>query len=144
VVLAAGTFDPATFLPRNDGSLVSIDLRRGVAGLPVALEGNGVSLELGGDGFVYVTTTSDYQTLNLLRFDPMGGSFTRGPADPISVRGPDGRRVDCWSATALADARIVCATFSFVEAGRLVLADESGTFIDENASGFGTTDLASR
>jgi hypothetical protein len=31
-----------------------------------------------------------------------------------------------------------------VDAGRLVLADEGGTFIDENSSGFGTTDLASR
>ena len=110
----------------------------------MALGANGVSLELGADGLVYVTTTSDYQTLNLLRFDPVGGSFRRGPDDPIAVRGEDGRRVDCWSATSLADGRIVCSTFSFVEAGRLVLGDESGAFIAEVASGFGTTDLANR
>ena len=142
IVLAAGTFDPGTFLPANDGSLVSIDLGSGAASPPVALRANGVSLELGADGLVYVTATSDYQTLNLLRFDPASGSFTRGPSDPISVRGADGHRVDCWSATALVDGRIVCATFSFVESGRLVLGDEGGAFIDEIESGFGTTDLA--
>lgn len=144
IVLAAGTFDPDTFLPVNNGSLVSIDLGSGAVGPAVALGANGVSLELGADGMVYVTTTSDYQTLNLLRFDPGSGSFRRGPADPITVRGRDGSRVDCWSATSLADGRIVCATFSFVEAGRVVLGDENGVFIAEVASGFGTTDLASR
>ena len=144
IVMAAGTFDPGTFLPLNDGSLVSIDLASGAASPPVALGANGVSLELGADGLVYVTTTSDYQTLSLLRFDPASGSFGRGPGDPIAVRGEDGGRVDCWSATSLSDGRIVCSTFSFVETGRLVLADESGAFIAEIGSGFGTTDLAIR
>jgi hypothetical protein len=144
IVLAAGTFDPVTFLPVNDGSLVAIDLGNGTVRPPVALDANGVSLELGGDGFVYVTTTSDYQTLDLLRFDPVAGSFVRGPSDPLLVRGADGRRVDCWSATALDDGRVVCATFSFVEAGRLLLADQGGAFMDEIGSGFGTTDLATR
>jgi hypothetical protein len=144
VVLAAGTFDAGTFLPSNDGALVVIDLEGRVAGPAVALAANGVSLELGADGSVYVTTTTDYQTLNLLRFDPASGSFVRGPANPIVVLGGNGRSVDCWSATALDDGRIACTTFSFAEAGRLVLADREGSFIDEVASGFGSTDVALR
>lgn len=144
VVLAAGSFDPGTFLPSNDGALVVIDLEAGVAGSAVPLAANGVSLELGADGAVYVTTTSDHQTLNLLRFDPASGSFVRGPANPITVSGGDGRAVDCWSATALDDGRIACTTFSFAESGRLVLADRKGSFIDEVASGFGSTDVALR
>ena len=142
LVLASGTFDPTTFLPSNDGSVVAVDMATGSAGSPVPLDANGVSLELGTDGFVYVTTTSDYQSLELLRFDPVSGVFQRGPADPITVTGEQGGRVDCWSATGLADGRIVCVTFSFAEAGRLVLADRDGGFIDEVASGFGSTDVA--
>lgn len=144
LVLASGTFDPTTFLPSNDGSLVAIDVATGSAESPLPLSANGVSMELGSDGFVYVTTTSDYQSLSLLRFDPVGGAFVRGPADPITVTGEDGVRVDCWSATGLIDGRIVCVTFSFAEAGRLVLADRAGGFIDEIPSGFGSTDVASR
>lgn len=144
LVLASGTFDPTTYLPSNDGSLVAIDVSTGAADSPVPLGANGVSMELGADGFVYVTTTSDYQSLSLLRFDPVGGAFVRGPADPITVTGQDGGRVDCWSATGLSDGRIVCVTFSFAEAGRLVLADHGGGFIDEVPSGFGSTDVASR
>lgn len=144
VVLAAGSFDESSFLPANDGSIVSIDLATGEAGPPLALGSNGVSLELGEDGHVYVTTTSDYAALRLLRFDPVLGSFARGPANPIDIRDPDGASVNCWTATALEDGRIICATFSFVEAGRLVLADAAGGFIDEVPSGFGTTDVATR
>ncbi len=144
IVLAAGTFDSATFLPANDGALVVVDLEAGTTGPLLALEANGVSLEPGADGFVYVSTTADFQTLNLLRFDPASGDFARGPADPIPVVGGAGRRVDCWAATALADGRIVCVTFSFAESGRLVVASAGGSFIHEVASGFGTTDLALR
>jgi len=144
LVLAGGSFDPTTFLPTNDGSLVAVDLATGSTGFPVPLGANGVSMELGADGLVYVTTTSDYQSLDVLRFDPAGGAFDFGPADPIPVEGADGGRVDCWSATALADGRIVCITFSSAEAGRLVLTDRSGRFLDEVPSGFGSTDVASR
>jgi hypothetical protein len=144
LVLAGGSFDPETFLPSNDGSLVAIDLADGSAGSAVPLGANGVSMELGGDGLVYVTTTSDYQSLDVLRYDPGSRAFDRGPADPIPIKGADGGRVDCWSATALTDGRIVCITFSFAEAGRLVLTDRSGGFLDEVPSGFGSTDVASR
>jgi len=144
VVLAGGTFDSGTFLPTGDGALVVIDLETGTPGPSIPLSANGVSLELGADGAIYVTMTADYQTLELLRFDPTSGSFARGPADPIVVRGGDGQPVQCWSATALGDGRIACTTFSFAEAGRLVLSDPDGGFIHEVAAGFGTTDIALR
>ncbi len=142
VVLVAGTFDPTTFLPANDGALLTIDLDTGAVGSAVALGANGVALELGRDGLIYLTTTSDFQSLDLLRYNPGSGAFARGPADPIVVTGEGGGRVDCWTATGLRDGRILCVTFSFAEAGRLVLADEEGGFIDEVSSGFGSTDLA--
>jgi len=142
IVLVAGSFDPVTFLPANDGALVLVDLPAGATHSPLALEANGISLEEGDDGWIYVTTTSDFETTSLLRFDPGEGNFDRGPSDPIIVRGKDGAPVDCWSATAAIDGRIVCATFSFAEAGRLVLAEPDGTFIHEVPSGFGTTDVA--
>ncbi len=144
IVLAAGTFDPGTFQPLNDGALAIVDLDDRTVDAPLALAANGVSLELGADGFVYVTATSDFNELHVLRFDPTTGSFDRGPDDPIDVRGPAGERVECWSATAVRDGRILCLTFSFAEAGRLVLTDSNGAFIDEMPSGFGSTDLGLR
>ena len=144
IVLAAGTFDPESFQPLNDGALVVLDLDDRAVDGAFALAANGVSLELGTDGFVYVTATSDFSELHVLRFDPAKGSFDRGPEDPIDVRGPAGERVECWSATAVRDGRIVCSTFSFAEAGRLVVTDANGAFIDEVPSGFGSTDLGLR
>lgn len=143
LVLASGTFDPLTFLPANDGTIVQVDLATSaLVGAPVELEGNGVSLELGQDGLVYITTTSDYQSLDLLVYNPISGSFIHGPRDPIVVRARDGGRVNCWTATGLVDGRIACVTFSSAEAGRLVIANEIGQFVDEVASGFGSTDVA--
>lgn len=142
VVLAGGTFDPTTFAPANDGSLVTIDLDAGNVSSVDALGANGVALELGRDGLIYVTTTSDFQSLDLLRYDPGSQVFARGPENPIVVTDEGGRRVDCWAATGLTDGRIVCVTFSFAEAGRLVLTDREGGFLDDVDSGFGSTDLA--
>ncbi len=144
IVLAAGTFDPGTFQPLNDGVLAIVDIDDRTVDATVALVANGVSLELGADGFVYVTATSDFSEILVLRFDPTTSSFDRGPDDPIDVTGAAGERVECWSATAVRDGRILCSTFSFAEAGRLVLTDENGAFIDEVPSGFGSTDLGLR
>lgn len=144
IVLAAGTFDPGTFQPLNDGVLAIVDIDDRTVDATVALIANGVSLELGADGFVYVTATSDFSEIHVLRFDPTTSSFDRGPDDPIDVTGAAGERVECWSATAVRDGRILCSTFSFAEAGRLVLTDANGAFIDEVPSGFGSTDLGLR
>ncbi len=143
-VMAAGSFDPDTFLPAGDGYLVVIDLESGATVSALALEANGVELELGGDGFLYLTATSDFETLDVLRFDPVLGDFGRGPGNPVVVRGADGLRVDCWVAVGLSDGRIACLTFSFAEAGRLVLAGPNGDFISETVSGFGSTDVSLR
>jgi hypothetical protein len=144
VVLAGGTFDPITFAPNSDGSLLTVDpvTLRVVSNRP--LGANGVRLALGADAYVYVTTTTDYASLNLLRFDPDTGSFDRGPGDPIRTRDRSGGRVDCWTATALLDGRIVCATFRTDAPGRLLLLESDGMAISETESGFGTTEIAIR
>jgi hypothetical protein len=143
LVLASGAIDPLTFLPANDGTLVQVDLATAaVVGAPIELEGNGVSLELGQDGLVYITTTSDYQLLDLVVYDPAIGAFVHGPRDPIVVRGQDGGRVNCWTATGLRDGRVACVTFSSAESGRMVVTNDVGRFIDERPSGFGSTDVA--
>ena len=116
--------------------------RRVIATRP--LGANGVRLSLGEDGKAYVTTTSDYLTLNLLRFDPASGDFEQGPADPVEAADSSGAAVDCWTATALDDGRILCATFRTDAPGRLLLLRSSGSSLSEAPGGFGTTDLGIR
>jgi hypothetical protein len=141
VVLAGGTFDPVTFAPDGNGAIVTIDVADESLSVPVPLDGNGIGLESGRDGLIYVTSTTDFVTIDLLRFDPATGAFQRGPDNPIRIRDAAGSRVDCWTATALADRRLLCATFSFAEAGRLLLLDSEGRALSEVPSGFGTTDI---
>jgi streptogramin lyase len=144
IILAGGTFDPVTFAPNADGSLVTVDpvARRVTSNL--RLGANGVRLALGADGYVYVTTTVDYVTLALLRFDPRTGRFDRGPDQPIDTRGPSGDPVPCWTAAALADSRILCSTFRTDAPGRMLLMGPDGDPIFETESGFGTTEIAIR
>jgi len=80
--------------------------------------------------------------LHVLRFNPGTNAFSRGPADPIRVKDAGGQDVDCWVATALGDGRLVCSTFSYEQAGRIILADGDGNFLGEAVGGYGTTDLA--
>ncbi len=142
IVLAAGTFDPGTFLPEGNGALVAVRVGDGSIGTALPLQGNGISLELGADGDVYVTTTSDFESTTVLRYDPTLRLFARGPSDPILVRDGAGTQVACWAATAMEDGRLLCVTFSFAEAGRLLLTQPDGMILDEASSGFGSTDLA--
>ncbi len=141
IVLAGGTLDPETFAPRGDGALVLADVGSATVVEAFPLQGNGIGLELGLDGMVYVTSTADFVAIDVLRFDPAVRRFDRGPDDPLSIRAPGGGPLDCWTASALADGRLLCATFSFAESGRLLLADATGDGISETSSGFGTTDL---
>lgn len=144
VVLLGGTFDQGTFEPQGDGGLVVVDVADRSTGPFVPLDANGVSIEAGEDGLVYVTSTSDFAATDLVSFDPATGSFVAGPQDPIDVRDEAGGDVSCWTATALEDGRLLCATFSVVEAGRLLLLEGDGSAIDEIPSGFGSTDLLLR
>lgn len=143
VVLLGGTLS-ASFQPNGDGALVVVDPSARTTGPLVPLGGNGVSIELGADGLIYVTATSDFVSLDLLRFNAGTGSFVNGPTLPFEVRDASAARVDCWVATGLADGRVLCATFAVAEAGRLLLVDDSGAALAETAGGFGTSDLVVR
>ena len=144
VVLLGGTFDENTLAPVGDGGLVVVDVADRSTGPFVPLDANGVSIETGEDGIVYVTSTEDFVATSLVSFDPAAGSFVAGPSAPVDVRDAAGDDVSCWTATALADGRLLCATFSVVEPGRLLLLEDDGSAIDEVPSGFGSTDLLLR
>lgn len=144
VILLGGTFDPATFAPNGDGGLVTVSVFGLALGLVHDLQANGVSIEAGADGLVYVTATSDFVSLDAMSFDASADAFIRGPSTPLDIRDAAGTRVDCWAVTALADGRKVCVTFSFASAGRLILLDSLGEPASEIPSGFGSTDLLVR
>lgn len=144
VVLLGGTLDPTTFAPNGDGGLVVVDVASRSAGPFVSLDGNGVAIEAGADGLVYVTSTNDFVETELVSFDPETGDFVNGPSDPIDPRDEGGAAVECWAATALEDGRILCVTFSNVQSGELYLMSENGNATDAVPSGFGSTDLLLR
>ena len=140
VVLEAGTLSP-TFVPEGNGDLSIVDPATLQVSGPFPLGGNGVSLEDGADGLVYVTVTTDFVDLLTLRFDPAVPGFVNGPTNPIATRDATGGAIPCWATTALADGRLVCATFRSEEAGDLFLLSADGSFLDVVEGGFGTTDL---
>ena len=144
VVLAGGTFDPVTFAPNGDGALVTVDPAGRTVTAVHPLQANGTSIALGSDGLVYVTTTLDFVSLALLRFDSRASSFDRGPSNPIRSSDLAGDPVDCWTSTALQDGRILCGTFRTDAPGRLLLLSATGEALSETAAGFGTTDIGIR
>ncbi len=141
VVLNAGTLTP-TFEPEGNGTLAVVDpVTLQVSG-PFPLGGNGVSLENGADGRVYVTVTNDFAgPIRTLSFDVGANGFVRGPDDPIPTRDDAGTDISCWVATSLADGRLLCATFRTDQAGTIYLLNADGSFISSTAGGFGTSDL---
>ncbi len=142
VVLNAGTLTP-TFEPEGNGTLAVVDPVPPfqVSG-PFPLGGNGVSLEDGADGRVYVTVTNDFAgPIRTLSFDVGANGFVRGPEDPIPTRDDAGADISCWVATSLADGRLLCATFRTDQAGTIYLLNADGSFISSTAGGFGTSDL---
>lgn len=143
IVLATGSFDE-TFAAKGDGHLVAVRLADRTVREAIPLQANGLSMELGADGDVYVATTSDFVATEILRYDPVTGRFVNGPGNGVNVRDLRGDPVNCWVATALADGRVLCATFAFAEAGTLYLTEPDGTFLDAIPSGFGSTDLLVR
>ena len=143
VVLLGGTLD-ATFAPVGDGGIVVVDVDDRTAGAFIPVAANGVAIEAGADGRVYLTTTNDFVSTSVLSFDPATGAFLAGPSDPVDTRDGGGDPVQCWTATALEDGRLLCVTFATAEAGRLLLLEADGSAIDEIPSGFGSTDLLLR
>lgn len=141
LVLMGGTFDPVTFAPNGDGGLVSVDITARSAGPFVPLGGNGVAIEAGADGLVYVTSTTDFLTLDARVLNPAAGT---GGSLPLAMRDAAGTKVDCWAVSALDDGRRVCITFDFASPGRLLVFDSDGEAVSEVPSGFGSTDLLLR
>ena len=142
VVLNAGTLTP-TFEPEGNGTLAVVDPVPPfqVSG-PFPLGGNGVSLEDGADGRVYVTVTNDFAgPIRTLSFDVGANGFVRGPDDPIPTRDDAGADISCWVVTSLADGRLLCATFRTDQAGTMYLLNADGSFVSSTAGGFGTSDL---
>ncbi|MEE9577477.1 MAG: hypothetical protein V3W35_08705 [Gemmatimonadota bacterium] len=142
VVLNAGTLTP-TFEPEGDGTLAVVDVVPPfqVSG-PFPLGGNGVSLEDGADGRVYVTVTNDFAgPIRTLSFNVGTNGFVRGPDDPIRTRDDAGADISCWVATSLADGRLLCATFRTDQAGTLYVLNADGSFVSSTPGGFGTSDL---
>lgn len=143
VVLLGGTLDPS-FDPMGDGGLIVLDVATRTVGPFQPLAANGVAIEAGADGLVYVTSTNDFQETDLLSFDPAAGSFVAGPGAPLDPRSPGGARIECWAATALEDGRLLCVTFRVAESGRLYLLDANGAGLSQRSSGFGSTDILLR
>ncbi len=142
VVLNAGTLTPM-FEPEGNGALAVVDVVPPfqVSG-PFPLGGNGVSLEDGADGRIYVTVTNDFAgPIRTLSFDVGANGFVRGPDDPIPTRDDAGADISCWVATSLADGRLLCATFRTDQAGTMYVLNADGSFVSSAAGGFGTTDL---
>jgi len=142
VVLNAGTLTP-TFEPEGNGTLEIVDpVTLRVAEQQFLLGGNGVSLEAGADGRVYVTVTNDFAgPIRTLSFDVGANGFVRGPDDPIPTSDEAGADISCWVATSLADGRLLCATFRTDQAGTVYLLSADGSFVSSTAGGFGTSDL---
>ena len=141
VVLNAGTLTP-TFEPEGNGTLAVIDPATLQISEPFPLGGNGVSLEDGADGRVYVTVTNDFAgPIRTLSFNVGANGFVRGPDDPIRTRDDAGADISCWVATSLADGRLLCATFRTDQAGTLYVLNADGSFVSSTAGGFGTSDL---
>ncbi|MFQ5688953.1 MAG: hypothetical protein ACE5HQ_01610 [Gemmatimonadota bacterium] len=142
-VMASGGFD-ANFMPVGNGTLVQTRPSASAVVETLPLGGNGLSLEAGKNGRVYVTTTLDFQSIQVLMFNPSTGDWVRGPDNPIQPVDVNGADIACWVATAMADGRLLCATFSTAAPGRLYLLDSNGAEISSITSGFGSTDIALR
>ena len=147
LVLAGGGFGPPPdFAPNNDGQVIVMNaIARGVI-TSLDLEGNGISLEAGRNSLNYITRTtgSDFGSTDLLVFNLITKTWVRGPNNALEPKDASGADLNCWAASALLDSRILCVTFAFGTAGRLVLLDANGAFLDEAAVGQGATDLIVR
>ncbi len=80
LVLASGTFDPTTFLPASDGSLVAVDLATGVGGTPGGAE---CQRRINGVGFGWFRLCDHDNGLS----DPEPPAFRSGQRDLRSRAG---------------------------------------------------------
>ncbi|MXW55474.1 MAG: hypothetical protein F4Z33_04110 [Gemmatimonadales bacterium] len=146
LLLAGGGVDPATATSPVGGNLVEIDmLARSIQDVNT-LGGNGVSMEGGRDGLVYVVRTKGVGATetDVLTFSFAVRAWVNGPENPIQPRDRDGSNLSCRIAAGFLDGQILCATYVTAGPGRLVLLSDEGEFIDETPIGAGTTDILLR
>lgn len=147
LVLAGGGFGPAPdFAPNNDGQLVIANASARAVITSLALQGNGIAVEPGLNGLLYVTRTTgnDFASTDVVSLNLPTRSFARGPGNPLRPRDASGANLNCWAATALLDGRLLCITFSAGANGRLALLSADGAFLDDIPVGQGAVDLAVR
>ncbi len=146
LLLAGGGVDPLTSAPQGDGNLVEIDMSARSVQDVNALGGNGISMEAGRDGLVYVVRTKHVEAAetDVLTFSFAVRSWVNGPENPIQPRDRDGSNLSCRVAAGFLDGQILCATYVAAGQGRLVLLSAEGEFIDEAPIGAGTTDILLR
>jgi len=146
LLLAGGAVDPLTSTPLAEGNLVEIDVRARSVQDENALGGNGISMEAGRDGLVYVVRTKGIGATetDVLTFSFAVRSWVNGPNNPIQPRDRDGSNLSCRVAAGFLDGQIICATYVAAGQGRLVLLSAEGEFIDETPIGAGTTDILLR
>lgn len=146
LLLAGGGVDPVTSAPLGDGNLVEIDMSARSVQDVNTLDGNGISMEAGRDGLVYIVRTKgvDATETDVLTFSFAVRTWMKGPENPIRPRDRDGSNLNCRVAAGFLDGQILCATYVAAGRGRLVLLSAEGEFIDEAPIGAGTTDILLR
>ncbi|WP_420634640.1 hypothetical protein [Candidatus Palauibacter sp.] len=143
--LAGGSLDPATSAPMGNGSLVEINVTaRGVQDTNT-LGGNGLSMEPGRNGLIYIVRTRDTTTdTDVLTFNFSVRVFERGPDNPIQPLDRDGSSLNCRVVSAFLDGEMLCSTYETGSRGRLILLSADGEFISDTPTGAGTTDIILR
>lgn len=144
--LAGGGVDSVTAAPTGDGHLIEIDMSSRDVQDVSPLGGNGLSMEPGRNGLIYVVRTKGPATAetDVLAFNFSTRSFEHGPDNPIQPKDRDGSNLSCRVATAFLDSEILCATYETASTGRLVLLDPDGAFIADVSVGAGATDILMR
>ena len=146
LLLAGGGVDPLASAPLGDGNLVEIDMTARAVQDVNSLGGNGIAMEAGRDGLVYIVRTKgvDATDTDVLTFSFAVRAWVNGPENPTQPRDCDGSNLNCRVAAAFLDGQLLCATYVTAGQGRLVLLSATGEFIDEAPVGAGTTDILLR
>lgn len=145
-LLASGGVDSLTSAPLGDGHLLEIDMSARRVQDVNPLGGQGVSMEAGRDGRLYIVRTkgSGSTETDVLRYSFAIHDFERGPENPIQPRDRDGSNLSCRVAAGFLDGEMLCATYEAAGQGRLILLSAEGEFIDDVPIGAGATDIMLR
>lgn len=144
--LAGGGLDSATAAPAGDGRLLQLDMASRDVQAVHDLGGNGLSMEPGRNGLVYIVRTKGPATTetDVLAFNFSTRVWDYGPTHPLQPRDRDGSNVNCRVATAFLDSQLLCVTYETAAPGRLILFDEDGVFLADVPVGAGASDIVMR